>query len=142
MPRKRFEIRMIDQRRPGISNEGSPSNYFDLIDAMTDKSHRVYTVTDQTRSLFIAKRKRDSTTNEEVLASAIEKQLPKIVKSLVALGLRGHEGERRPLRLPLSATTLDAIAESAEQTGLPQNTLVGLALGRHCVPQRQRKARR
>lgn len=109
---------------------------------MTDKSHRVYTVTDETRSLFIAKRERDSTTNEQVLASAIEKRLPKIIKSLVALGLCGDDGERRPLRLPLSSETLDAIIVGAEQTGLPQNTLVGLALRRHCVPQRQRKASR
>ena len=41
---------------------------------MADRSHRVYTVTDQTRSLFIAKRERESATNEEVLAAAIEKQ--------------------------------------------------------------------
>ena len=109
---------------------------------MPDKKHRVYTVTDQTRSLFIAKRERDSTTNEEVLASAIEKQLPKIIKSLVASGLCGETEERRPLRLPLSSATLDAIIAGAEQTGLPQNTLVGLALHRHCVPQRGRKARR
>ncbi|WP_430451932.1 hypothetical protein [Rhodopirellula europaea] len=109
---------------------------------MTDKSHRVYTVNDQTRSLFVSKRERDGTTNEELLAAAIEKQLPRIVKSLVALGLAGKAERCRPLRLPLSDATLQAIAAGAEQTGLAQNTLVSLALRRHCGTRCRRKTRR
>ncbi|MCO8121324.1 hypothetical protein NHH03_06215 [Stieleria sp. TO1_6] len=109
---------------------------------MSDKSYRVYTLADQTRLRFVEKRERDGTTNEELLASAIDKQLPRIIKSLVQLGLGKPTGKRRPLRLPLSDATLEAIVVGAEQTGLPQNTLVGLALRRHCVPQRRRKARR
>ena len=109
---------------------------------MTEKIHRVYAINERTCSLFVSKRDREGTTNEGLLAAAIAKQLPRIVKSLVELGL-GDEGEtRRPLRLPLSDDTLEAMAAGAEQTGLPQNTLVCRALRRHCVPQRLRKARR
>ena len=92
---------------------------------------RVYHLPETTRRQLKQVRVKHNVRNQDVLLSAVTKELPKIVATLKKLGIRPLQ-KTRPARLAVDADLLGALRVGSAQTGVPASRLVAACLGLFC----------
>lgn len=99
---------------------------------------RVLRFTEPEREHFRSARDKANLTNLDFVTLAVSDRLPKLVDALAMLGVVREDGKRRPIRLPITDTSLAAVREAASNTGLPSVLLLRLCL---TAGRKQRKAK-
>ena len=96
-----------------------------------NEGFRVYHLPETTRRQLKQVRVKHNVRNQDVLLSAVTKELPKIVATLKKLGIRPLQ-KTRPARLAVDADLLGRLRVGAAQTGVPASRLVAACLGLFC----------
>jgi hypothetical protein len=105
---------------------------------LSTPAFRVLRFTEPQREQFRSTRDKANLTNLDYVTLAVRDKLPKLVDALATLGVVREDGKRRPVRLPITDTTLAAVREASNNTGLPSVLILRLCL---TSPRKQRKAK-
>ena len=86
-----------------------------------------------------AKGRKDGKPVREVLKDAVNAELPRLVRQLRELGVRGELTNDKVVRVPVSDVLLDRLRNAKVKTGLPAIQMLTLCLQRHAARRRRRK---
>jgi hypothetical protein len=93
--------------------------------------YRVYRLPEDLRKRVKIKREKHNVTFQAVIEASTLESLPKIVATLKTIGF-GFDGKKRPARLPMTDSHLDALKVASKQTGIPASRLLLAALALTC----------
>ncbi len=107
----------------------------------TETIYRVYRLPKPTKKTVKEGRIEKDITLHDYLGEAIDKQLPKLVEGLKALGIVAPK-QLGPSRLPMSDALLKQLRKASNETGLPTTTLLIACLDNHATKKKGRKAKK
>jgi hypothetical protein len=100
---------------------------------------RVFKLVDELRQSIDENRVKRQQTIQAFLAESVQRELPGIAETLLALGIE-NQTNSRPARWPLDVRTLQALAYAGEQTGIDQNKLLLACLRSACRRGRRKRS--
>ena len=89
---------------------------------------RVYRVSKSLRTRMDETRTTRKQTLREFIETAVESELPKIIKGLGEAGIEPMDGDAKPARWPMTDAVLSELRAASEQVGIPGTTLLTTCL--------------